>query len=43
MGLDAGVVEGAILALIDVDRIGIAEQVVHVAENFLVGAHQEDA
>ena len=41
VGLDTGVVEAAILTLIDVDRIGVAKQVVHVAENFLVGPYQE--
>ena len=33
----------AIGALVDVHRVGIAEQVVHVAKDFLIGADQEDA
>src|SRR5690606_13216124 len=38
VGFDAGVVVAAILTLVDVHRIGVAEQVVHVAEDFLIGA-----
>src|SRR5690606_28348267 len=43
VGLDAGVVDAAVRALVEVHRIGVAEQVVHVAENLLIGADQEDA
>ncbi|MNQ67247.1 hypothetical protein D3C85_817630 [compost metagenome] len=43
VGLDAGVEHAAVAALVDVHRIGVAEQVVHVAEDLLVGADQEHA
>ena len=42
MGLDPGAVHRTVFTLIDVHRVGVAEQVVHVTEDFLVGADQED-
>src|SRR5690554_6315541 len=43
VGLHPAVHDPAIVQLVYVDRVGIAEQVVHVTEDFLVGADHEDA
>ena len=32
-----------VLKDVDVYRVGVAEQVVHVAQNLLISAHEEDA
>ena len=42
VSFDAPVVHAAVRFLIDVYRVGVTEQVVHVTENFLIGAHQEN-
>ncbi|MNG24764.1 hypothetical protein D3C84_1095260 [compost metagenome] len=42
VGLDTGVVHAAVRVLVDVHRVGVTEQVVHVPQDLLVGTHQED-
>ncbi|MNJ32982.1 hypothetical protein D3C77_276610 [compost metagenome] len=43
VGLDTGVVNTTVRVLVDVHRVGVTEQVVHVAENLLVGTNQENS
>ena len=43
VGFDAGVVHAAIGVLVDVHRVGVTKQVVHVTQNFLVRTDQEHA